>query len=137
MKILIVLLIMASSSAHAFSKLICVNRGNLAGSYSLDITGYEMVLDGTESTMLRTLNFKHFRSFEEAVSNVLCTKPNPYLDGPNAILACRSGEPANDYGPRGPTPYEAIIYRSQSKLTMTVTGPDIDPATDIYCQLGN
>lgn len=137
MKSLIVILMMVSSSSYASDKVICVNRGNLDGSYSLDITGYEEILDGKVKSFSKILNFKRFRSFEQPITNLVCSKPNSYLDGPSAVLACRSGAPANDYGPIGNVPFEAIVYEYKSKLLMRVTGPDIEPSIEIYCELRN
>lgn len=133
MKNLMVFLVLVSSSAQAYDKVVCMDKGNFAGTYVLDIAGYESILDGTQDSMSKTLNFKRFRSFEQPVVEVSCTKPNAYLDGPGVVLACRSGAPANDYGPKGPTPFEVHIYQNQHGLEMTVMGPNEVYQANMYC----
>lgn len=127
MKEIIALLIMISASAHAIDKIICLNRGNIQGSYSLDITGYEKVLDGTVKSFTKTLNFKWFRSYEEPVSDVICKAPNSYIDGPNALLVCRT----EIYGPNAMV---ALIYEYQAKLFMSVRGQNQPLIDGISCQ---
>jgi len=81
----------------------------------------------------RNLGFKGFRSFVEPIVDVTCTKPNPYLDGPKTVLACRSGM-VSDYGKYEPV-YEAIINQGEYGLEMNVTGPGISSTSSVFCQL--
>lgn len=133
-KVLILITDLVSHSAFAATKLICSNLGDIKGSYYLDITGNEKIVNGTARSIESVLAFKYFRSYLQPIAKVYCGKPNAYLDAPGTILACRSGAPQNDYGPKGPTPYEATISMSQFGLVMSVTGPAVRATYGIYCR---
>lgn len=133
LKSLIFISMLVTQAASAETRLICTNTGNLNGSYILDITGYEKILDGSQKTMVRSLGFKNFRSWVTQVANLSCAKPNPYLEGPGTLMACYSG-PISDYG-HAPVPFEAAISNGNSGLRMTVRGPGIPAGYSVPCQI--
>ncbi len=125
------MLVMHAASAEA--RLICTDTGNFDGSYILDITGYEKILDGSQKSMVRSLGFKNFRSWVTKVADLGCAKPNPYLEGPHTLMACYSG-PISDYG-HAPAPFEAAISNGDSGLIMTVRGPGVPAGYTVPCQI--
>lgn len=129
--IFISMLIIHAASVEA--RLICTNTGNLDGSYILDITGYEKILDGSQKSMVSSLGFKNFRSWVTQVADLVCAKPNPYLEGPGTLMACYSG-PISDYG-NAPAPFEAALSKGDFGLIMTFRGPGIPEGYSVPCQI--
>jgi len=98
MKIVIsMLLLVGSFSSFAAEKTVCTNRGDMKGSFYLDITGYEALLHDDSKSMTTTLNYKPFRSWPNHVDNMVCFKANAYLHGPAGMLACRSSTQLTHY----------------------------------------
>jgi len=119
--------------ASAEARLLCTDTGNMDGSYFLDITGFEKILDGSQKSMVRSLGFKHFRSWVTKIADLDCAKPNPYLEGPLTLMACYSG-PISDFG-HAPARFEAAITNGDFGLIMTVRGPGIPAGYSVPCQI--
>lgn len=125
---------MVATAAAPASRLICANFGNLNGSHYLDITGYEQILNGTVSSLKRTLGFKEFRSSIMEVADMSCAKPNPFLEGPGTLLACYSGLISDHRNPSAvKTTFEAAISQGEFGLVMTVRGPGIPAGYIVPC----
>lgn len=133
LKSLIFMSMLVTHAASAKTHLVCTNTGNLDGSYLLDITGYEKILNGSEKSMVRSLGFKSFRSSVTHIADLGCAKPNPFFEAPGTLMACYSG-PISDYGDI-PATFEAAISNGDSGLTMTVRGPGIPVGYTVPCQI--
>ncbi len=133
LKSIIFISMLVTYAASAEARLICTDTGNFDGSYILDITGYEKILDGSQKSMVLALGFKNFRSWATKVADLGCAKPNPYLEGPLTLMACYS-DPISDYG-HAPAPFEAAIFNGDSGLIMTVRGPGVPAGYTVPCQI--
>jgi hypothetical protein len=133
LKSLIFISMLVTHAANAEERLLCTDTGDLNGSYILDITGYEKILDGSQESMVRSLGFKYFRSWVTKIAEFGCAQPNPYLEGPLTLMACYSG-PISDYG-QAAAPFEAAISNGNSGLIMTVRGPGIPAGYSVPCQI--
>lgn len=131
-KLLILSSIFAAQGAAASTHLVCGDFGNMDGTYVLDITGYEQILNGTQISMTRTLEFKRFRSWGEKIADLACARPNPFLDGPRSLMACRSG-PVSDYGDNSKI-FEATLSQGQFELALNLNGPGIPLGHSVPCR---
>lgn len=121
--------IVVAQVAMAAPQLICTNRGDMSGSYILDLTGYEQILNGTQSSMNRALGFKYFRSIVEKVADLNCTKPGSLSVVPRTLLACSSSSISDD------VKFEASLFQGPFGLLMSVQGPDIPTGYNVPCEI--
>lgn len=132
-KTLTLSVLVLSHVAIAKPHMVCTNSGDINGSYILDITGYEKILNGSQQTLKTNLGFKHFRSSVDPIIELSCAKPNPFLEGPGTLLACYSG-PVKDFGGKDDA-FEAALFKDQSDMRLEIRGPGISSGYSLLCQI--
>lgn len=124
--ILLMTLLTFTLTGHAAERMICTDRGDMSGSYHIDITGFEEVVSGDLNNLQADLNFKPFRSYSRFLDSMVCAKTNPYLHGPAGLINCTTTT--------GNTTHEVLVLRFSNNEIVARISNEQDPYTQVFCE---